>query len=273
MILFASISVFADTHSPVILLPNIKITSSELFTEKNKYPLYNLIDKNSNTTWVFKTSNINQSNIFINIEVIDDDLIKYIRLINGFSKSENLYFANNRIIQIGLTIDNNNKSIIDLKETLDFQDIELNKSTKSLIMSILKVNKGRKYLDICISELELLDSNKNNILDKYNYFIFNESGEYSDIYIYDKKINKYFHSNKEGITGYGFSPNGDKIFLNYSEIDGVGFDVYYLKTKEIKSYLTNNKYVETMDWISNNYIKIKWYDLRDIKGITNILIN
>lgn len=261
-----SSQVYADPTHQTLIFPNMKITSSEKSDDElnNKYRLYQLIDNNLKTTWVFnkrkyyeKVHN-KKEDIWLKFESLNTDKIKSVELINGYSKSDILYKDNNKIIKV-LVETELDKYVIDLKESMLFQKIILPHPSKKVKITVLDFKKGCKYDDTCISEVRLYNQSNQNMLNTNQFFIHIDSGEYPYYTILDKKLNKISSPYTEGIREVGFSPKGDKIYFIYNELDagsGTGFDIYYTTINRYHHFF--DKPVYTIEWINNSKVKIKW---------------
>ena len=81
--------------------------------------------------------------------------INQINLVNGISKTNELYLKNNRLKQATLTFDDGSQEIINIqdkynqKQNISFSSHE----TQSVTIAIKEVYRGSKYQDTCISEL------------------------------------------------------------------------------------------------------------------------
>ena len=94
---------YSDPQGPRILFPNLTITTSERSNMRSGYPLFQMIDKDPKTTWVFNSDPLaGDTNELVQFEIqcLDDRKIKTIRILNGYSKSEDLYTKNNRITEV-----------------------------------------------------------------------------------------------------------------------------------------------------------------------------
>ncbi len=268
-ILFSSV-VYADPSFQRIVTPGCEIYSSDLHYKITKYPLYNLCDNKKNTTWVFTTDSFTKTkNKWINIS--SNELINSIKLINGYSKSEASYYANCIITKISIVTGLDSKEYT-LQKTLDFQTIALEKPTNSLKIHIIDIIKGKKYDDICISELKIYDNRNHSIIDEENYLIYSTAGEYPSYIVLDTKGNILYDPKSDGIAISGFSPKGSYAYFGYSEVDGDGMDIFNLKTKKVKNYL-QGKYPGPVTWISENKLKVKWYDPYGNSGSKVLMID
>ena len=257
---------YSDSQGSRILFPNLTITTSERSNVRSDYPLYQMIDEDPKTAWVFNPDPLaGEMNELVRFEIqcLDDSKIETIRVINGYSKSENLYTKNNRIIQVTIEDKQNNRYDYDLEETLSFQDIKLTRPLDYLRLTAKKITRGSKYDDTCISEMVLLNESGEDILKGKEYFFFSSSGEYPRHVLFDKDANIIFAPESDGILEVGFSPEEDKVYFINSEIDGIGFDVLDLKSRLMRNYLEG--YVLELEWVTNSKVRVRYYDFDDLE--------
>jgi hypothetical protein len=255
---------YSDPQGSRILFPNLTVSTSERSNVRSGYPLYQMIDEDPKTAWVFNPDPLaGEMNELVQFEIqcLDDSKIKTIRIINGYSKSEDLYTKNNRITQVTIEDKQNNRYDYDLEETLSFQDIKLPEPLDYLWLTAKKIIRGSKYDDTCISEMVLLNESGENILKGKEYFFFSTGGEYPRHVLFDKDINIIFAPESDGIVEVGFSPEEDKVYFINSEIDGIGFDVLDLQSRLMRNYLEG--YVLNLEWVTNSKVRIRYYDFDD----------
>jgi hypothetical protein len=255
---------YSDPQGSRILFPNVIVTTSERSNVRSGYPLFQMIDEDPKTAWVFNpdplAGEMNEP-VQFEIQCLDDSKIKTIRIINGYSKSKELYIKNNRITQITIEDKQNNGYDYDLEETLLFQDIQLPAPLDYLRLTAKKIVRGSKYDDTCISEMVLLNESGEDILKGKEYFIFSSSGEYPKHVLFDKDMNIILAPESDGIVEIGFSPEEDKVYFINSEIDGIGFDVLDLKSRLMRNYLKG--YVLQLEWVTNVKVRVRYYDFND----------
>lgn len=145
---------------------NYQAKASSVLQGKDEYGAMNVGDLDSRTAWVegVKGDGIGES---ITLTLKKPIEVDQIGIIPGYTKSRELYFANNRVAEVKIVIDNTytiTKSLED--EYLSFspsspkayQMIDLGKygkPVKTIVITITKVYKGTKYDDTCISEILL----------------------------------------------------------------------------------------------------------------------
>lgn len=150
-----------------------EIASSSIFKGKSEYSTGNVIDHNEKTAWVEgkEGDGIGEWISFTFRKPLD---IEELRIINGYTKSEAVYSANNRVKRFKIeVITDDDKMISDtfdmkdltFKETIEQcgQRIIKNQSEnkvviKKITLTILDVFKGSKYEDTCISEFIIIKS-------------------------------------------------------------------------------------------------------------------
>ena len=270
LLIVVSLNVSADPSHPQIIFKNLKISTSEYTDVSTNYPLYQIIDGDFSTAWVFNEHEYNKEGKkqkikttiprWIKVESLNENKIKTIFIVNGYAKSRKLYNQNNIITQIKVKTLNDYESGWLLDKSMEFQKIILNEPAKMVKLNIYKQIVGSKYYDTCISEIKILNENNRNMLKNNNFFIYSESGEYPSYKIMEMKdMEVIYDPDSYGITEAGFSPLNDKLFLLYSEIDGSGFDIYNVETKEVNHYL-EGKYVLDFHWINNTRVKVHYYE-------------
>ena len=157
--------------------------SSELDEDKNdKYAAKNMVDGNPSTAWVEgkKGGGINEYIKFYcppeesdMVDLYSAYKIKGLGIINGYAKSENVFYKNNRVKKIRIEYKNDifrEENPYDMKKQGSFEFILEDKMemqylefTGPIYMSemkitILEVYKGSKWNDTCISELQTIPS-------------------------------------------------------------------------------------------------------------------
>jgi Tol biopolymer transport system component len=90
-----------------------------------------------------------------------DRAITGISMINGYSKSSDVYYQNNRIKKIKIEFSDGSSIIRELKDgVLGLQKIDFTKTiiTKYVKITVLETYKGKKFNDTCISEIRVFDN-------------------------------------------------------------------------------------------------------------------
>lgn len=135
--------------------------SSTLVASGYNYETKNLYDNNKSTCWCegVDGDGIGET---ITVSFTESVNIDTIQLINGFSKTQDLYNKNNRLKKISLTFDDGSVEDIEIKDNYDeSQSISFNShKTKNIVIKINEVYSGTKYQDTCITELSFSYQNK-----------------------------------------------------------------------------------------------------------------
>lgn len=135
--------------------------SSILNDGKNiSYSHSNVLDGKTSTVW---SEGVSGDGIGEWIEIStggDIDKVNNIAISNGFTKSTDLYYKNNRVKRANLEFSDGTNKIVEFKDgILDEQVIDIGgKETSYIILTILDVYRGNKYQDTCISTISI---NKN----------------------------------------------------------------------------------------------------------------
>ena len=134
--------------------------SKPLVDEKDtfKYTIQNAFDKNPATSYVEDTEDD-----LMYIEAICPKITKF-AIINGYAKNQELYKANNQILEVADEWSENSKYPLDeltganncyqlKKDTLIYQIIDYKTFSNGCIF-VSRIQKGEKYSDTCIAELD-----------------------------------------------------------------------------------------------------------------------
>jgi hypothetical protein len=157
-------------------------TSSTLPGDNDRYSVRNLFDGDINTVWATDGNGIGA---VIEIEFAD---VQFIGILNGFVRSKELYYDNARVKKLKVETGYHNGQKLLLGEGFEYEfddtpyeelDKDLPRSSAVQIransyvrLTILEVYPGRKYQDVCLSEIYVLDwgtgrpSQWHNISDK-----------------------------------------------------------------------------------------------------------
>jgi hypothetical protein len=142
---------------------HIEVTcSSTLIDKDNKflYDIDNIFDNDDNTAWV-EGAEGDGIGEWVQFDFDKEYKVGRIDIISGYSKSRAIFKANNRIKNLELIFSDGSKISLDLKDTMDLQQIKIEpRVTKSIKFVIKDVYKGSKYKDACISEMKLWESAK-----------------------------------------------------------------------------------------------------------------
>lgn len=251
----------ADPNNSRLIFPNLDITSSDLSSTENKYPLYQMVDGNTKTTWVFNKDSYSSKSINTDMWLkisSKSEKIKSLSLINGYAKTPELYRKNNRIQKI-LVVTEYCKKQYTLTNSLEFQSIELEKPSSHIKIIFKEIQKGSHYNDTCISELMIFSDTGKNIIAEDDHMIYSTSGEYPSYSVINSKGQLVYKSPSQGISESGFSSiDKDIVYFIFSEMDGPGFGIYNINKKSYKRYF--DKFVMDIKFLDRNRVKIKWID-------------
>jgi uncharacterized membrane protein YvbJ len=134
------------------------ITASSKLVESNyNYDPINVADGNKETVWVEGASGDGLGE-WVKLESDTEQGIVGFSVINGYSKSDNLYYANNRVAKLLVEFSDGTSTIFNLtdrnfnEQGVTFTNI---KKTKYVKFTIMEVYNGSKYSDTCISEIRV----------------------------------------------------------------------------------------------------------------------
>jgi hypothetical protein len=154
IIVLISLPIVSLTKPKVIELYSIH----PLPSKSHNYLIKNIFDNDLKTFW----SEGNPDGLG-SIHIKTDKQIKFNKLKIKNGSSANTFSRNNRIKKINLIYNQNINERIPLviKDTLDYQIIDLNKTvnTDSIVLEILDIYKGSKWNDTCLSELKFMHNN------------------------------------------------------------------------------------------------------------------
>ena len=136
----------------------MKVNCSSTLTDENKrflYDIYNIFDNDDNTAWVKGTEG-EGVNEWIKFEFDKEYTVNRIDIISGYSKSSDIFKANNRVKKLELLFSDSTRVNLNLKDTMDLQQVKIEpRVTKSIKFIIKDIYKGSKYEDTAISEMKL----------------------------------------------------------------------------------------------------------------------
>lgn len=154
-----------------------------------KYPIENVSDTQYLTAFVFKPNSKVKIDIQLNLEesfldgkYSNKNLLKHneiimnpikLSLINGYVKSESLFYKNSRVKELKVYVNNLFVQSVILKDTPLVQEFEIQAvfNTNDIItLEPTIYYKGTKYDDVCISEIQtnLGETALSNLNKKYN---------------------------------------------------------------------------------------------------------
>lgn len=144
-----------NTISQPISWDNID-ASSYLIQKSRYYNPENAIDNDTSTAWIedLEGDGIGE---FIQFSSENTFKVDKIDIINGFTKSQDLYIKNNRVKKVTLEFSDGTKQVHKLRDNnMDYQTIDVGGvNTNSVKVIIDEVYKGSKYSDTCISEISI----------------------------------------------------------------------------------------------------------------------
>lgn len=130
-----------------------------------QYDAKNIIDSDPGVAWVegVKGDGIGES---LTLTMQKPLPVHHINIVPGYSKSEQLWFANNRVAKLEVTANNEKTWTLDVPESHWESKVSLalpgyKKPVETLTVKIAGVYSGTKFRDTCISAIEVA-----NVLDK-----------------------------------------------------------------------------------------------------------
>jgi hypothetical protein len=171
----------SEERIPIRYISSTKASSVLKTDQINKYNYEpkNLFDDDLSTAWVEGVKGHGEGE-WVEINLQDNVIVAAIGIVNGYTKREALYYANNRIKKIKLdvefvatkhspkstettTIELEQKQFNELNKTVQAPFIswladygDAFRPVKKIHLTILEVFPGKKYDDTCISELYIL---------------------------------------------------------------------------------------------------------------------
>lgn len=122
----------------------------------SRYSLINMFDNNPETSYVEDSTDDNIClSFYFDYPGVN---VKKIKIINGYAQSEDLYYKNNRVKRLNLEVSERKSKLIDLNETLNIQNFDIDLFTENQFLDISSTDlyKGTKYNDTCIAEFNIL---------------------------------------------------------------------------------------------------------------------
>ncbi len=136
---------------------NISASSQliEKYRPSDAYKPENAIDGNKHTAWSEGDSG-NGIGEWLKFGFDTPKKLKAVNIIAGYTKTETIYKANNRVKKVKISFSDGKSQTALLKDVYDFQRILIDRDTptKFVKIEILDVYRGAKYKDTCISEIE-----------------------------------------------------------------------------------------------------------------------
>jgi hypothetical protein len=146
------------------------------------YPLTYLLDGGPRTAWVFsgkgkcKDGSWN-SRYALEIRPDKPVIMDRIRLMNGYNKSRELFFKNDRVIQIRLTINGEKVKTATLADTMGWHEVAFpRQAVNGLRIEFTGIRRGQIH-DLCISELALYNGARKVEMHMPQAVMFTEGSE------------------------------------------------------------------------------------------------
>ena len=152
---FAGDKYFFDFHS----------YTPKATSEKAGYPVANIDDMKNDTAWVAgKNGGIGES---VTLTLAKPEHVNQIGIVPGYAKSKKLYFANNRLQDLEVTVNGTHVVKATLPDEYNsfgpysfkgYELIDLGDypgDARTITVTVRKVYAGSKYNDTCISEILL----------------------------------------------------------------------------------------------------------------------
>lgn len=131
--------------------------SSELLGDSVSHKPSFAVDGSKDTSWVEGVSGDGIGE-WVMLSSSGNQSVSGIKIINGYSKSSDLYGKNNRVASVTLEFSDGSSLSFNLKDgNMDFQTLDFGKTitTSYIKVKITGVYKGSKYQDTCISEIQV----------------------------------------------------------------------------------------------------------------------
>jgi hypothetical protein len=139
--------------------------SAKASSEKPDYPVTNVGDMKKETAWVAaQNGGLNES---VTLTLTEPQHVSMIGIVPGYAKSKSLYFANNRVRELEIVVNDNHVVKVVLPDEYisfgpyskkGYELIDLGDyagDAKTITLTVRKVYPGSKYNDTCISEILL----------------------------------------------------------------------------------------------------------------------
>jgi hypothetical protein len=134
------------------------VVSSQLI-EKNRpsdaYQAGHLVDGKDSTCWAEGADGPGIGE-WIQFGFDTPKKLKALKIIAGYTKTEAIYQANNRVKRLKVVFSDGESQLVDLLDQNGFQRvlIDRDKPTRQVKLIIMDVYKGQKFADTCVSEIE-----------------------------------------------------------------------------------------------------------------------
>ena len=126
---------------------------------RSDYGPASLFDRSDRTAWVEGRTGRRDDGIgeWILVDWQRERVVRGLSLKNGYWKNKRLFRANGRVLKLRLRFSNGNQLDVDLQDRDRPQDVTFPKPQRAIWMQmeILKAQRGRKYSDTAINELQV----------------------------------------------------------------------------------------------------------------------
>lgn len=133
------------------------VASSTLKEENIAHNPENVNDNDKSTAWVEGAAGDGIGE-YVQLNFSFEGSIANVSMINGYAKSNDIYYKNNRVKKIRLSFSDGSSTEFNLEDNkMDYQILTLSKPvhTSYIKFTILEVYKGTIYQDTCISEIKI----------------------------------------------------------------------------------------------------------------------
>ena len=142
---------------------NLLMAEASSFLDKDGDITYypdNVMDDDISTAWV-EGEDGNGEGEWIRIPADSDGEISAVRIVNGYQKSEEAYYKNNRVKEAELIFDDGSSEFAALADEFNKSQVIIlsePKNTDYILLKIKSVYEGDEWQDTCISELSVAEA-------------------------------------------------------------------------------------------------------------------
>lgn len=216
--------VMADGIRTAIMIPNWTIQSSESLYYgtrlKSQYQLWNLLDGDSRTTWVYNSLDYRKQKGFgintapeyrIEFSARKPTAVDELRIQIGYQKSMDLFLANSRPSKVEIWgrsrgIGRKLLRTIEVKDEMGWKSIKIPKQTyEAISVSIVGIKRGTVD-DLCVSEM-MLRCDGENLTKMPPCVFYTKGGDTPGVSLYSPERKVIAHNWLE-FSLPEFSPNG-----------------------------------------------------------------